>query len=317
MKVRWFPFLVALVFLVGLAQATEKTTLGTPIRGQAHRDLVMVAGEEKGFWHENGLDVKWVPFDSGASLVRAMVAGAVDFTATQLIGILPAVAQGAPLIMVADLGERNDFHVWVRPDSPIKEFKDLRGARIGVAALGGAAQFLGTAGFSTLGIDIEKDVRFVGTGGARPGIAALKAGAIDGWILSFFAMAPLIARGEVRSAVNLSDHLPKDWVDSCLLARLEVTEKAPLTVRRMVRAYFQGQNFMVDNAHWTLPKLKTGYGFSEEGAKIFYNALKFSRDGKINPRAVENVRNLAVKYGLVSADKIPPTKKLFALEFAD
>lgn len=217
--------------------------------------------------------------------------------------------------MVADLKLRNDFFVWVRADSPIKEARELKGAKVGVPALGAVAHYLGMAATKALGI--ERDVKFLGSGTTAANLAALKAGAIDGVIQDFFVMTPLRFRGEVRPVIIMRDYLPKEWVDYILSARHDFVEKSPAAMKRAVRAFLQAGGFVMENPDWALAKLKVSYGYPEDAARAVYDALKFSRDGKIDPRAVENVTNFLIEYDMVPKDKVPPREKLFSQKFTE
>lgn len=311
----WFCLTLGLILLMATAQAAEKVRFGTPIKGQVEVEVPILAAEEKGYWKQNDLDVQWFPFDSGASLTRAHAGGAVDISYTIAVGYIAGVARGVPIIMVADLHFRNDFYIWVRPDGPMKEPKDLKGARVGVAALGGAAHAYGMAATKALGM--EKDVKFVGAGGQGAMVAALKARSIDAALQAFFAMAPVRFKGEVKPFLNMRDFLPREWVDGILQARLEFVEKSPGAVKRTVRAYLQAAAFVMENPDWALAKLKGPYGYPEDAARGIYDAMRYGRDGKINVKGVENIKNFLLEYDIVPKDKMPPLERLFSAKFTD
>ena len=45
--------------------AAYKLRLGTALKVGVYYNLVVMAGEEKGFWKQNGLEVEWIPFRHG------------------------------------------------------------------------------------------------------------------------------------------------------------------------------------------------------------------------------------------------------------
>lgn len=308
------PLALCLLLLVGTPQAAEKVKFGTPVKA-AHYDLPFLAGEEKGYWKINDLEVRWIPFGSETSMWWSLGWGRIDVAMGSVISYVRGASRGLPAIIVADPKLSNDMSLWVNPDSPIKGVKELRGTKVGVPALGTPAHYFGMAATRALGI--EKDVKFVKEGTAAASIAALKAGDIDAVIQDVFVMFPLQFKGEVRLLMALQEFLPKEWMDYGLYGQDDSVDDSPAAMRKAVRAFLQASAFVMDNPDWALAKLKASYGYSEDTARAVYNALKFSRDGKINPKALENVRTFLIEYGIVAKKKVPPLEELFTTKFVE
>lgn len=306
-------FLSSLLFSGALA--AEKLKLGTSVKLNPNFYLPILAGEEKGFWKEEGLEVEWVPFSSVATELRAVAAGALSLGMGGPVALVPAMARGIPVVIVSNHSPVSEFLILVRADSLLKEPRDLKGTRVGILTLGAATHAYGRVVAKVVGV--EKEVRFVATGGPVETIAALRVKAVDSIVLSIWWLIDLILKGEARELAALADYLPKDWIDTVVFARKELVKDKPDVVRRVVKAILRGNNFALSNRSWSLEKMKAMSGYSEEAAKLIFERLRPSRTGKIERTAIENIRNFLIEYELVPREKAPPLDEIYTTKFID
>jgi NitT/TauT family transport system substrate-binding protein len=103
-----------------------------------------------GMFAKAGLDVTITTMGNTPSLVAAVVAGALDICYTTIDSVSSIHSHGIPLVVIAPATDyidpltTNTVGVLVRPDSPIKTAKDLKGKIIATPAL----HSLGTTGAS-------------------------------------------------------------------------------------------------------------------------------------------------------------------------
>src|SRR3990172_586483 len=157
--------------------AIEKIQLGSAIKLTPAYYLPVVTGDEKGFLKENGLEVEWVPFQSAPDMHRALAGAAMNMGLDTGTGKIQAASRGIPVYTVSDLQHNEGVALYVLPGSPIKGPKDLKGARIGITRPGSTDH--ANAQFVAKVLGIEKDVKYLGTGGIPQKMAALRAGVID------------------------------------------------------------------------------------------------------------------------------------------
>jgi hypothetical protein len=55
------------------------------------------------------------------------------------------------------------------------------------------------------------------------------------------------------------------------------------------------ENYIMSNPEWSLKEMITEIGLSDKGAKNLYGIMNFTKGGRIDPRAIENVRNFLIK----------------------
>ncbi len=130
------------VLLIGLV------TFGAMVPTQASEDikigylpLVMslptFVAQEKGFFEEAGLKVKLVPFQSGTTIIDALVTGRIDANCGSAITGHWFAEQNVPgrfkifLVYGNRSLEDNTFVVVVRREAPCRGLKDLEGKRVG------------------------------------------------------------------------------------------------------------------------------------------------------------------------------------------
>src|SRR5215469_710090 len=194
--------LIAAVLSVGTAHAQEKINYGTAIKFSPIYLLPVLAAQEEGFFQKNGLDVTWVPAQSGPDMQRDIATGAVQIGSSNGATDIPAMAKGVPSIIIAGLQPTDDFAVWVASNSRFQKPADLKGAKIGVSRLGGAEHAYGR--LVARGLGLESDIQFVSTGGVQESVAVLTTGGIDGVVLSPNQMMNLLLQGRVKQLVQLA-----------------------------------------------------------------------------------------------------------------
>lgn len=293
--------------------ALEKLKFGTPVKGSPSNYLPLVAAEEKGYWKENGLEVEWWPFTGASPLFQAVTAGSILVGLAPAISVIQTQARAVPVLMVAKVYGKEEFTLWVRADSPAKSFKELRGGRIGISRLGGSTDAFARVLARTFGM--EKEIKLIAVGGSGPSIAMLKTGKTDAALHAFFLLAELKVKGEVRDLVRMSDYVPKEWVNHVAFAQKDLIKSKPDTVRRLVRALLKGTAAINRDAPWAMAKMRELSGYSEEAARLIYSGFAFSEDGRLEPKAIENIRQFLVDNGIIAKEKLPAKEELFTSQF--
>lgn len=168
------------------------------------------------------------------------------------------------------------------------------------------------AAFRALGL--EGQVKFVGIGGGAPKMAALRSGAVD--MLTHgptgLALTPL---GQLRVVVNLNDYLPSPWAGLVTFSTTKLVKARPQVLRKAIRVILLATHFMELSPQWTIKEMESYSRYPREGAKLVHKLMVFSRDGKIRPQALKNVRDFLVSYGFIPKERRPPLEKLYTKGF--
>lgn len=303
----------AFVSMATSGLAVDKIKFGTAIRETPVYYLPVLAAEEKGFWKQNRLEVEWVPFKTTATMHQSIAGGSINIGLDNTVALIPAIARGVPAMIVANLQTAEPAVLWVLAPSPVKEPAGLKGGKIGIISLGGAAHAY--ARLLTRLLGLEKEVKFVAAGGIVQNMAALKAGVIDAVVMMRFSMIPLEVKGEVRPLANLEDFVKGERTAHVVFARKDLVGGNPDLVKRVLRAIQQGIEFIKGDKDWAMEKMRLEQGLSPEAARQMYDITKFSSDGKMSAKALENVRNFLLEFGLVAKEKAPSLEELYTRQF--
>lgn len=307
--------LATFTFSARPALALEKIKMGSPVKTNPQVSLPFLAAEAKGFWTKQGLEVDWRPFKSGGAVARAVAARAISLGTTVVVWGIRSVSRGVPMVLVGDLNQSLGWAIWVRTESPLKKVSQLKGTKMGITRTGSGTHAFGKALAQTLGL--EKDIQFVATGGVPQLVAALKAQAVDGIVLTKMVMIKLSAAGQARRLVGMDEHLPQPWISRAMFATREYVTEKPNTVKRMVRGMRNSHQFIVADPSWATQKLMAEYAYSQKLADHVYKAVNWQTTMRINRAAVQNVADFLVKYRLAKKAEIPSLDELFTNRFVD
>lgn len=110
-------------------------------------DGMLYVADAKGYFAEQGLDVEFVRFDSGALMIAPLSTGQIEVAGSGGISIamFNAMARDLPIVLVADntYDGKNDI-LMVRADlrDQIRRPGDLRGRRVAINAQGSILQYI-------------------------------------------------------------------------------------------------------------------------------------------------------------------------------
>ncbi len=304
--------IVSLLFGLSLsAPAAEKYRLGVPIKSSPDFVLGLRAAEEKGFWKEQGLDVEGVGFKGGGPMTRSLAAGTIQAVWTVTPHAIFTISKGVPMVISASLGGVAEMRIWVPGDSAIRGARDLKGSRIALTRMGGLAHVTGQVMSKVLNLKLN----FIAAGGLPEQVAAAKAGKADGLMQAVSSMGPVKFKEKIRDVLSSSDYLPRQWSEHVLAVRKDLLEKRPDVVKGMTRGLLRALNFIEGNPQWSVEKMTTTLGYSDEAARwIHREIIKFSEDGKINRGGLQKVRDILIEYGLIPRGKAVPVDRLYTTE---
>ncbi len=151
--------------------STEAASGGGACAGQTVRvgvtksasDAPFYVAEEKGYFEDQGLKVRFLPFDSAAKMIAPLGAGQLDVGAgAPSAGFYNAVARDVKLRIVADKGSMPENHgympLMVRKDlydSGVKSIRDLKGLKLAEPAQATATSSTAAVMLGEEGLDYD------------------------------------------------------------------------------------------------------------------------------------------------------------------
>jgi NitT/TauT family transport system substrate-binding protein len=281
----------------------EKTDIvvGTvPVLGVAPLYIAI----EKGYFKDEGLNVEARVYPSGAISLPAMIKGEIDLVFSNYISMFKAQAEGAGKLRIIAEGSSsapNSFGLYVMPNSPIREAKDLAGKKIGVNARGNIATVLTNETLKSAGVDITTlnyvDVPFPEMG------AALQRGDLD----AVFLPEPFITVNSALLGINRIVDAGVGTVDGLPMDGYGGTEgwvkQHPNTAEAFARAI---QKAAADASNRSeTEKVVTGYAKVDPKFAPLMAPLQYPTS--VNPTRLQRVADLMQAQGLLK-DKLEVDK---------
>lgn len=183
-----------LALAVGAQAATEekgprKITLVTNSRVLLPGTANIWIGKPLGYFAEEGLDPDFMPSDGASQVMQWLMGGQAQIATMAPDPVLLAAARGTrpPIKFVYNFNRGMTNQIAVRPESPIRESRDLRGKRIGILSFGHFSYEYAKVVLRAAGVDPEREATFIAVGQGAPAAVALYNNQVDA--LSLFDIA--------------------------------------------------------------------------------------------------------------------------------
>jgi NitT/TauT family transport system substrate-binding protein len=211
--------------------------------GVAANGMPYAIATAKGFFNEEGADISGVLSSSGGgTTVRNLMTGHLAFGEIDVAGTVAAIQQGADLKIISDDVLTVAEFVWaVKPDSPIKTIKDLKGKKIGYTNPRSTSQALDILLLEAAGLKPD-EAELVKTGGFGEAVVALNLGLIDAAAIADPVWSK--NKSQFRVLVSASDVLPP----LCNVIGV-TTAEAAATKGDFIRAILRGRRKAVEFTH--------------------------------------------------------------------
>jgi NitT/TauT family transport system substrate-binding protein len=133
------------------------------------------------FYKEENCSLDIVNVSGVSQSIQALLAGHVDTTAVSVPAFLGLVAKNPDVDMMFPYIWLRQAHwsIIVKPDSPVKEIKDLKGKKVGIRNQGDTGYINARVMMKEVGVDPDKDVEWVPVGEGGPAGKAIYDGRVD------------------------------------------------------------------------------------------------------------------------------------------
>lgn len=114
---------------------------------------------ERGFFKQQGIDVKFKEFTGGAAGMPLLLSGGIDILFSNSVSVMQAYAKGLPtrILMESDIAGKNQFPIMVPNGSPVKAPADLKGKKIAVNTLRNLGELAVASTLRKYGVDLKRD----------------------------------------------------------------------------------------------------------------------------------------------------------------
>ena len=273
-----------------------------------------LAGHEKGFYREQGLDFESVEMPGDADILRALTAGAFEMAEITPSGAMAAIEKGAGLKVVAAFMPGLPHVFYARKD--INGFAELAGKLVAVSGFGALPHVIAQGILENHKVDLKK-IEWVQMGGDPDRVRALVTGQAAGTVASIEHQLIVKPAGGKILAVA-SQELPH-WTRFTLITTDKVIKERPGDLVKALVAQAKGIRYAMDPKNKDdMVRLMAKYGKREpkqvEWIYDWFMANKqFNPNGDVKPASLTWMQELNVKLGRQKA--ILPLEKVTTGEF--
>jgi NitT/TauT family transport system substrate-binding protein len=192
------------------AQELRKIRMGFGIKSVNPIVINILIAEGLGYYKEEGLSFTPAALGTNSNVQIALDKGDIEFGVGTPSFQFPLFAKGQ-LPSIVNYYEYTYPYKWdvaVKPDSPIKSYKDLKGKKIGVSDLGTTDYPVTRAVLQNIGIDPDKDVSWTAVGAGVTAGVALQRGVIDALAYFDTGFGQIDAAGIAMRMVPRPDNVP-------------------------------------------------------------------------------------------------------------
>jgi NitT/TauT family transport system substrate-binding protein len=290
--------LMGLAFLApGSDRAQAQTKIVDVLGPDAFYYMLHYIARGAGLFKEEGLTVELVTVNSGSRQVATVMGGSAETAEVNLSVVVQGQTQGGDLVNIAQVYEIFP-HVLFLSNAAIKKtgitdgmgidekVKRLKGLKIGITSPGSGTDQLMRTLFTARGLDTDKEVTLQPLGGGPPMYAALKAGAIDGFV--FTAPLPQAATAEGLGHVVISPFIGEVPEMRGMTYMSVVTSRSTLAAKRpqlnaFIRALTKARKFATE--HPDEARKLTREVFKDMDEKVY--AASFDEHLKGLPKTLE------------------------------
>jgi NitT/TauT family transport system substrate-binding protein len=198
--------------------------------------MTMWFAKEANLYEKHGLAVEAIHIPGSSMALQAMLSGEVPIIQLGGAASMQANLAGADTVIVATVLKKFLFSIFSRPE--FTRIADLKGKLFGATRFGTLSDFAARFALEKNGLNPERDITMVQTGGQPETVAALITGKVQAAALS----VPAILRAK---KANMRELLDMATLETTIHQNGVVTTRKYLktneeTVRRFLRAYIEG-----------------------------------------------------------------------------
>jgi len=318
--VHWFrSFMLVLVLLAVSGcqvQAPPKATVKVAMGYIPNVQFTpMYVAMEKGYFEEENLDVE-LDYGYETDILALVGKGELKFAIASGEQVILARSRGLPLVYVFDWYNRFPVSVAALAEQGLQEPSELVGKTVGIPATFGASYIGWRALLFAAGIP-EDQVSLQTIGYTQ--VAALTSGQVDAAVCYYMnEPVQLRATGHEVEQILVADYI--DLPAPGIVTNEETVEKEPELVERLVRAFYRGLKYTLENPEEAFAVAESAVPEIGENREVQRAVLDACLDlwrsdslGWSDTRSWEDAVDFMLKDGLIDSEV--PVEELFTNRF--
>jgi len=278
-------------------------------------DVAFLVAQEEGFFKEHGINVQAISFQAVPAATAALKAGDLDLVGST--GLNQAVAnhstssENQKLVDVVSYFPTGVWQLFAGKDWKIAgtdlktRLGSLKGAKIGVPALGSEGHLVAASLLRWAGLDPDKDVSFIATGLGPEAVASFKTGQIDAVVHAPPYTQPLLDLGATL-VYDMTSDTEVDFLNPWLIGTYLATAEGAQESKDKLAKFQAGLSEAIDYIHDPANSARVAQIWAKHNQAVSLEVLKktieTNRDNfspNIECSALDNVQQFAVNAGLM------------------
>ena len=284
----------------------KKIRVGVPSVSMGN--IIIFITKEGKLFEKHGLDAEVITMNGSGIASKALISGNIEISPIATPTVINANLSGSDMAILAHTMPGVVHALMVKPE--IKRVEDLRGKKIAVSTLGSLTDFLVRYIAKKKGLNPERDVTLITTGGDAERIVALKAGVVDGAAMSH----PGYGRAQRMGFSMLWDSAKEvnyPWME--ITTRKTTVKNDRETVMNYMKAHLEGIALFKRDREFSKRVMKKVLRLDDE--ELINESYEIFSKAFI-PAPYPNLQGMKTSYEYVAATR-PDVWKHKPEEFAD
>jgi ABC-type nitrate/sulfonate/bicarbonate transport system substrate-binding protein len=293
-----------------LNEASGLETVNLALTNRNFQMALYPIAQERGYMREEGIDVKLILVRSELS-IQAMIAGSFQFSMAGTMGLVNVAKGGAPLKVI--LATNDKVLSWILSKPEVTSLKELKGKRVAISGVTSATTIMAKQVLAKHGLDVDRDLSLINTGGTGNSIRALMAGSVDAIVASAgerYAGRP----SGFRELVFVGDEVKNSW--GTMATTDQLIQEKPKLVAGIVKASLKALRFIHKEREATIATARKFAGLDKHLATQMYDDLvgTFTQNGIVDEETQRN--DIEVIRQITKATETIPIQRAYDFRFA-
>ena len=221
-------------FLFAQEKKLEKLRVGGGSTSAMQMSLWLA--KEGNYYEKHGLNVEVISIPGSSLAIQAMLSGELPIIQAGGAGPIQANLSGTDTVVIATIAKK--FNWWIFSQPNINRMEDLKGKVFGTTRFGTQSDLASRMALRRHGLDPERDITMVQTGGPAETVTAMMTGKVHAAAIT--PPATLQAKKvKLKELFDLSKLDIEYHVNGVVTTRRYIKSNED-TVRRFLRAYIEG-----------------------------------------------------------------------------
>jgi ABC-type nitrate/sulfonate/bicarbonate transport system substrate-binding protein len=292
------------------ADAHALETVNLALSNKNFQMTLYPIAQERGYMQEEGIDLRVILARAELS-VQATMAGSFQFNMAGNMAVVNVMKGGAPFKVI--LSTNDKVLSWIMSKPEITNLRELKGKRVATSGVANVTLIMAKQVLQKHGIDPDREINFINTGGGSNGVRALLAGAVDGVIASTAERYIGIPAG-LRELSFIGGEVKNSW--GTMATTDQLIQEKPKLVAGMMKASLKALRFIRAQRDATIVIAMKFAGLDKNLATRMYDDLvgTFTQNGTVDEETQRN--DVEVIRQILKTPETIPIQRAFDYRFA-